>query len=264
MQEISGEYQPLRRAQALQGGDGAQPRRQETGNGVTDTDAAHQKRGESDQAHELRQPVEPEAQAAAGVGQAAHPPTGVGIVTLDGVDGGDVRCAGWQKQAVLPGEQAARLHQTRFDEGGERHHQARTEACEGVEAAIGFAGDHGADLDRRFAHLHTVAEGDVHAPQRRLLDDGAPQAVALGQRIGKRSAAAQLDRAIQRIARFDGLELDQRGMAVGLDRSRHGAAVDPTHELALRAQERHLLRACLAIEQRNSDIAAHDLAGVGV
>src|SRR5439155_11737866 len=81
--------------------------------------------------------------------------------------------------------------------------------------------------------------------------------------VGERAAALQLEFAVERIARLDRLQLDQSGMTLGLERSRHGATVDPAHQLALLAQELGLFGRGLAIEQRDRDIAAHDLACVG-
>ena len=92
----------------------------------------------------------------------------------------------------------------------------------------------------------------------------APQTPSrLRQRVGQRAAVLQLERAVERIGLLDRLELDQGRPAVGLQRPRHGAAVDPAHELAALAQEGHLLGRRLAIEQRDRDVAAQDLARIG-
>ena len=145
----------------------------------------------------------------------------------------------------------------------EGDHQPRAEACEGVQPAVGLAGDDAAHLDGDLAHPHAIAQRQVHALERRLLDHRAPDAVAPGQGVGERAAALQLDRAVERIGGLDRLELDQGRPSVGLDRPRHGAAVDPAHELALRLQEVDLLGRRLAIEQRDRHVAAQDLARVG-
>ena len=98
---------------------------------------------------------------------------------------------------------------------------------------------------------------------RGFLERRPPNPVALAHRIGQRAAIGHLELAIERIGRLDGLELHQRGPSVGLGRPRHGAAVEPAHQLALIAHEGDLLWRRLAIEQRDRDVAAQDLAGIG-
>ena len=111
--------------------------------------------GEPDQAEELGQPIEPEADAAAGIGQPLHPPAGVAetrrlialTVAMSEAPGG--RRRRYSQLSRLPGwtrpDSATRL---------ERDHEPRAEAGEGIEPAVGLAGDEGADLDRDLAHLH--------------------------------------------------------------------------------------------------------------
>ena len=115
-------------------------------------------------------------------------------------------------------------------------HEARPRLAKAFSAAVGLAGDDAAHLDGDVAHLHAIAQRQVHAAQRGFLDHRAPHAVLLGQRVGERQTVLELDAAIERIAPLDGLELDQGRPPVGLDRPRHGAAVDPAHELAARLQ----------------------------
>ncbi len=263
LQEIGREDQAFGRTQALQGRDCMEPRGEKARDRVADADAAHEQGGEANQTDELGQPIEPEAEAAARLGEPTHPPAGVGIAVLDRLDHVAIGDAGRQVQAVLPGEQAARLDDPRFGERGEGHQEPRSQARERVQPAIGLALDHTAQLNGRIAHLHALAQRHLHAPQRRLLDHGAPDAVALGEGIAERAAALQLELAVQRVARLDRLELDEGGMTVGLHRARHGAAVDPAHQLALLTQEVGLLGRGLAIEQRDRDVAAQDLARVG-
>jgi len=94
LDEVGREDQPFRRAQAFQGRDGAQPRRQEARDGIAHAHPADQQGGEADQANELRQPVEPEADAATGIVEAPHPPAGIGKAGLQRRDDRAVRAAG--------------------------------------------------------------------------------------------------------------------------------------------------------------------------
>jgi hypothetical protein len=209
LDEIGRQDQPLRRAQAFHDGDGPQAPGQKARDGIADAHAADQQRGEADQADELGQPVEPEADAAARLGKPPDPPAGIGKAALERVDGGDIGRAGRKAQPVLPVQQAAGLDEARFGHRVEGNHEPRAQAREGIQPAVGLAGDDATHLDRDVAHSHAIAGGEVHALECGLLDHRAPHAVALGQRVGERPAALQLDRAIERIGRLDRLELDQ-------------------------------------------------------
>src|SRR5476649_1819104 len=119
--KISREDQPLRRTEALHGGDGALARGEKARHRIADPDAAHQQGREADQAEKLRQPIEPEANAAAGIGQALHPPAVAWIARADSLDDRGIGFARRQAQAILPAQQAARLHQRGVGQRIERH-----------------------------------------------------------------------------------------------------------------------------------------------
>lgn len=118
-------------------------------------------------------------------------------------------------------------------------------------------------LDDDLADTHPIAERRAEPRQSGFLDDRPPHAIAPGERDFERDAIAQLHRAIERVGILDRLELDQRRTLLRLDRPCHGAAIDPAHQRAALAHRRHLLGRGLAIEQRDRNVAAQDLAGIG-
>ena len=142
---------------------------------------------------------------------------------------------GREAQAIFPREKTAGLHEARLGQRLERKHEPRAEAREGVEPAVGLAGDDAANLDGDLADAHSVAQrrcscGGVLRPRQRR-----PRRVAsvapLGQRVGERKTVLQLDLSVERVRALYGLELHQCRLRIGLHRAGHGAAVDPAHEL---------------------------------
>ena len=185
-----------------------QPASEEARDRIADADAADQQRRKADQADELGEPVEPGADATAGIGKAAQPPAGVGIAIAQHLEGRRIGSARCQSQPVLPVKQTARLYQARLHHRCKRRHQARPETGEGIQSAVGLARDQTAHFHGYFSHPQPVADLEVHAPKGGLLDHGAPHAVALGQRVGQGFAVCEFELAVERIGCFDRLELD--------------------------------------------------------
>jgi hypothetical protein len=150
--------------------------------------------------------------AAAGIGQAPHPPAGLGKLRLDPLISSRSEAPGGRRQAIFPGQQAALLRQARFGDGRRAGScRPRAEARKAFDAAIGSRAMTARNSTIASPTLRRSPSAYVHALQADFLDRGAPHAIALRQRVGEGAAALQLDRAVERIGRLDRLELTSAG-----------------------------------------------------
>ncbi|CFD95752.1 Uncharacterised protein [Bordetella pertussis] len=126
----------------------------------------------------------------------------------------------------LPGRQqgiadaAARRHQSGGGQVGGAQHDARRHIDE-LHAAIGLVGDDALDAQPGIAQAQRVAH--LHAQQRQQLGvdpDGAQRRHIAGGRVLGKGRLGHPQAAAQRIARLDGLQGGQLGIAVGAGHGR--------------------------------------------
>jgi hypothetical protein len=167
--------------------------------------------------------------------------------------------AGRQREAVAPAHEAPGLQEPARPQRLLRHDQARPEA-DPVRDLVGLGDEAGAQLERAAADRDPGAGLEVEPLEQHGICDGAPGAVALGQLVGEGRGGIGVQRAAGRIARVDGLGLDE-GRA--LRRHGHRPQARDDRDASLGSERGPLLRRRLALDQREGRIPAKDRPSLG-
>ena len=226
---------------------------------VGDPDTADQQRGQSDQGEVLREPLDIALERGRGIVARADFPAGCGQLRPRRRDHGGGRALALvgQLELIVPAHQAARLQQAGRAQRRLAHDQPRAERDPAREL-VRLAFEHGGKLDRGRAERQPRPGRQLKPRQQRRIDCRAIDPIAFRERIRKRDVAVERDRAIERIGRVHGLDLDQR--AASVRRARHRPHGRCDRDLALAVEKRALGRARLALDERKGEIAAQDRA----
>ena len=171
----------------------------------------------------------------------------------------DVRGARGQVEAVGPAHQAARLQEAGGPQRRLRNEQPRPEA-DAVRDLVGLGDEGRAQLDRRGADAHPVADGEAETDEERLVDDRAVGAVPEGEEV--RGGALRLGQKLAdgRIVAVDGLQLDEARALFA--RHRHRPHRGDDRDAAAGVEEGALGGGRLAVDQREGHVAAEDFAAL--
>ena len=265
LQEVCGEDQAGRCAEAFQRGDRVGLARDKPGNRIADPDPADEQRGDAGEAQEKPDPVEQAPQRGRCIGIGAQLPAGFrkGGARGAGPARGIARsiASGEETQPIIVVDESARPDQPRLVERRAGDDHPGTEEEPG-ERRVGLALDDRGEMQHRIADAEPVAELEAEAAGDRGRGDRARGTAVGRQRAGERLGRCEPDRAVQRVGVVDRLKLDEAA-PLAVERTRHGAQLGGLRQGPARCQEPALRLARRAVGEAGADIAAEEGARIG-
>ncbi len=226
---------------------------------VGHTDAADQKRRQSDQREILSEALDIALERGRSVAAAADLPPGLGQARFRGSDDTTHRALArfvvGKLQAVVPAHQAAGLQEPGRAQRLFAHQEARSKS-DAARELVGLRSQNGAQLDGSGADGHARTGRQVEPRQERRIGCGTIDAARARQRSRQRLRRLERNRPEQRIGRIDRLELDQ-GAAPIVDAC-HGAHGGGGRHATVLLEKRAFRCSDFAVTEIERQVAAQD------